>query len=169
MAEEVGFEPTDGRAATNLAGWHHQPLDHSSVKLWQREQDLNLRTRCRISRFPSGCLKPLSHLSMLIGGGGRIRTYEARRQQIYSLSHLTALELPRNTLYYINLSFNLVSMHPVQRSFNFPLIENAHAFSPLEKPDQTMKLVGVTGFEPVIFCSQGRRRSQTRLHTDALQ
>ena len=42
-----------------------------------------------IKRVKCNTLYPL----YLFGGGGWIRTIEAVRQQIYSLSHLTALEL----------------------------------------------------------------------------
>lgn len=46
---------------------------------------------CRRWRHPARGGGSLTKLLLTLGGPGRIRTYEAVRQQIYSLSQLTAL------------------------------------------------------------------------------
>ena len=85
-----------------ICHWVHNPLSYASKEL---AADRSVPVRPGFSIRQVHIKNAISWLyadCVFCSGGGRIRTSEGESQQIYSLPHLTALELPR---WYVRFSW----------------------------------------------------------------
>ena len=88
---------------------------------WLRGKDLNLRPPgYEPDELPAAPPRGIIYFSGFYGGGGRIRTFEAITQQIYSLPPLATwvpLRQSQNKLYYSFIPLSTPILHHVPGGF----------------------------------------------------